>query len=567
MKNIVQLLAIILTLFMAGCNPKPAAESAISTDTTAIAAGMLIFNQECSACHNFIADGIGPSLGGLTTYEKVDWIKKFISSPKAMMESGDEHAKQIIEKYKTVMPSFPKLSVGNLNNLVAFINTKKNFDKNAAPVDPNALTNPIPDTIKFSTLVANIKLFAQIPFSSDENPKTRIVKLDYQPKTDLLYILDLRGKLYFLNKGKPEVYFDMTKERKSFIHKPGLATGFGSFAFHPDFEKNGLLYTTHSEPPKTKKADFNYNDTIPSVLQWVVTEWKTTNPAMIPFQGQGRELFRIDFVSGIHGMQEATFNPYSKTADEDYGLLYIGLGDGGAVETKFPFLAHSRDKLWGTIIRIDPSKRNSKNGNYGIPDTNPFVKDADAAGEIYAYGFRNPHKITWLKSGKMMASNIGHTNIESFNMIESGHDYGWPIREGTFVHLESGNMNSLYPLPPDDAKYCITYPVIQFDHTEGKAMSSGYEYTGREVSALAGKFFYGDIPGGRLFYSQVKDIVQGKQALVKEWRIALDGKVMSIEELCGDKRTDMRIGRDSKGELYIFTKPDGKLYKIVSAKE
>lgn len=567
MKNVLRLLAAILILSLTGCNSKTTQKSTISTDSTAIATGMLIFNQDCSACHTFSADGIGPSLGGLTGYSDTGWIKKFISSPKAMIESGDEHAKNLFEKYKTVMPSFPQLTEENLNNLIAYINTKEDVDKNASPVDPGALTNPIPDTIQLSNLVADLKLVAQIPFSSEENPKTRIVKLDYQPKTNLLYILDLRGKLYFLNNGKPEVYFDISKERKAFIHKPGLATGFGSFAFHPDFGKNGLLYTTHSEPPKTQKADFNYNDSIPSILQWVVTEWKTPNPGMRPFQGEGRELFRIDFISGIHGMQEATFNPYSKPDDKDYGLLYIGIGDGGAVENKFPFLVHNHDKLWGTIIRIDPSKRNSKNGQYGIPETNPFVKESGAAGEIYAYGFRNPHKITWLKSGKMMASNIGHTHIESFNLIESGHDYGWPIREGTFVHLEYGDMNSIYPLPPDDATYGVTYPVIQFDHTEGKAMSSGYEYTGREVPALGGKFFYGDIPTGRLFYSQVKDIVQGKQASVKEWSIALDGKVMSIEELCGDKRADMRVGRDGKGELYIFTKPDGKLYKVISAKE
>ena len=79
--------------------------------------------------------------------------------------------------------------------------------------------------------------------------------------------------------------------------------------------------------------------------------------------------------------------------------------------------------------------RNSANGQYGIPQNNPFAQNQNtkALGEIYAYGFRNPHRITWTKSGEMLACNIGHGNIESVNLIMPGHDYGWPIREGTFL--------------------------------------------------------------------------------------------------------------------------------------
>ncbi len=63
------------------------------------------------------------------------------------------------------------------------------------------------------------------------------------------------------------------------------------------------------------------------------------------------ELIRVNVVSNIHGMQEITFNPYSKPGSEDYGLLYIGLGDGGSVENGYAFLAHSPEKIWGTILR------------------------------------------------------------------------------------------------------------------------------------------------------------------------------------------------------------------------
>ena len=101
----------------------------------------------------------------------------------------------------------------------------------------------------------------------------------------------------------------------------------------------------------------------------------------------------------------------------------------------YPLLTHNTEKIWGTILRIDPMGRNSANGQYGIPLHNPFVKNQNTKTlrEIYAYGFRNPHRITWTKSGKMLACNIGQRNIESVNLIIPGHDYGWPIREGTFL--------------------------------------------------------------------------------------------------------------------------------------
>ena len=170
---------------------------------------------------------------------------------------------------------------------------------------------------------------------------------------------------------------DMAKLKPKFINEPGLATGFGSFAFHPDFAKNGLLYTTHTEAPNSGKADFTYADSIKVTLQWVLTEWKADDPNAPTFSGTSRELLRVNMVSGIHGVQEITFNPLAKPGDEDYGLLYIGIGDGGAVEEGYPFIAHSKEKIWGTIIRIDPAGRNSANGQYGIPTSQSICSGAE----------------------------------------------------------------------------------------------------------------------------------------------------------------------------------------------
>jgi glucose/arabinose dehydrogenase len=248
------------------------------------------------------------------------------------------------------------------------------------------------------------------------------------------------------------------------------------------------LYTTHTEAPASGKADFGYADSIKVTMQWVLTAWKTITPNADSFSGTSREMLRVNMVNGIHGVQEIIFNPLAKKGDKEYGLLYIGVGDGGSAEAGYAFLEHSIEKIWGTIIRIDPLGKNSSNGRYGIPAGNPFVNSGNnkAVKEIYAYGFRNPHRITWTKSGTMLASNIGQANIESLYEVQPGHDYGWPIREGNFLSAGlNDNLGNVYPLPANDSSFKITYPVAEFDHDEGKAISGGFEYWGNTIPAYS----------------------------------------------------------------------------------
>lgn len=540
----------------------------IAEDSEIIAKGEAIFNRNCSGCHNFRQDGIGPQLGGLTTKVSAEWIEHFIRNPQKVLNSGDERAKELFTKYKVVMPSFDALTNDEIKQIIAFLNIHKLPEQKVTKETGKELSNPVPDKIKSSDLVVEFKQAARFPASSDSNklPLTRITKLDFQPNTENLFVLDLRGKLYKMQDNKPVVYMDMAKMKPAFINEPGLATGFGSFAFHPQFAKNGLIYTTHTEPAGSAKADFSYADSIKVSLQWVLTEWKADHPGAAVFSGTGRELFRVNMVTGIHGVQEITFNPLAKPDEEDYGLLYIGIGDGGSAEEGYPFLAHSPEKIWGTILRINPAGKNSANGRYGIPPQNPFAKmqNTKKNGEIYAYGFRNPHRITWSERGQMLVSNIGHGNIESINLVVKGYDYGWPVREGSFVLHPYGDLNKVYPLPPNDSVFHITYPVAQYDHDEGKAISGGFEYTGNAVPKLKGKYLFGDIPTGRLFYINMTDIKQGRQAVIKEWKVSVNGNIRTIRELCGSERADIHFGRDAQGELYLLTKPDGKMYKLVN---
>lgn len=559
---------IVVLLFATACNSNRSDYADIATDSATIATGQLAFSRDCSACHNFRQDGIGPQLGGITRTVSSDWIKDFIKDPKSLVESGDTRSNKLLTRFKTMMPGFGHYSDEELDQIVAYLHTRQGPEAlSAAAVGLKEIKDPIPGPIAQSDLVVAVEYVTEIPASAAKGFKTRITKLDYIPGTSRLFIVDIRGKLYELRNDQPRVYMDMAVLKPKFIDAPGLATGFGSFAFHPDFCRNGLLYTGHTEPAETAKADFHYADTIPVALQWVITEWKTDQPDAFPFRGESRELFRIDMVTGMHGVQEITFNPLAKHGDEDYGLLYIGIGDGACVQSGYPFLVQSTEKPWGSIFRIDPLGNNSANKQYGLPPSNPFVnKENDKAlGEIYAYGFKNPHRITWTTRGQMLASNVGQAKIESVNLILPGHNYGWAIREGTFLVNPHGDINKVYPLPEDDAGFNITYPAGQYDHDDGQAISGGFEYTGSAFPGLKGKYLFGDMNHARLYYLDLAEVKPGALATIREWRITLNGRPVTTSELCGSDRVDLRFGKDHKGDVYFFSKQDGKVYRLTQA--
>ena len=364
----------IFQLFFCACGPGKTTNH-IASDSLSIAAGQILFQKNCSGCHNFRQDGIGPDLSGITKTDSLQWLKEFIHDPKTLVGSGDARATKLLARYHTLMPSFPTLNEGQIDQLIAFINIHKEHKK--AKADPLAIKDPIPEKIAASDIQVGLSLFAQLPPTSEQEPRTRISKMDWIDPVNAWFILDQRGKLYKLVNGQASTWLDISKWKPHFMNEPGLATGFGSFVFHPDFARNGIFYTTHSESPHGIKADFAIPDSIQPTLQWVLCEWKTSNPGEAVFSGDCRELLRIDMVSQIHGVQEIIFNPQAKRGDEDYGNLYMGIGDGGSVENGFAFLTQHPNRIWGTIIRINPMGKNSTNGQYGIPASNPFVKNQD----------------------------------------------------------------------------------------------------------------------------------------------------------------------------------------------
>ena len=473
-------------------------------------------------------------------------------------------------------------------------------------------SNPIPAPVAKRGLAVQIKDLVRLP----ETRALRPAEQDVNPAgwARVSFVRDLpdgrrfandsRGFLYLIDSNdQPRAYADVAAAFPNAIYNR-LESGFIGFTFHPEFARNGLFYTVHSErgPGNPRTPDFipiGYGVKDVSYHN-VITEWHATNPAANMFEGARRELLREAHVvmNLTHPMGAVEFNPTAKPGDADYGLLYTsgsdhGFSNGGGPNASNPAQTQRLDSIMTAILRFDPRSpsvtRGVKGlGDYTIPMANRFAADGDpkTLGEIYAYGFRNAHRMSWdMEDGTMYASDIGMDNIEEINIVRNGENYGWMKREGYWANGRpmGGALNELFPLPADvlsgRVKDGFTYPVAIYDHDEGRAVTDGFAYHGR-IAALRGKFVFGDIQNGRLFAADLAamkkadDGIPQTVAPVEEIQLyTLDASGArvnaSLQELVdktlGTKttRADLHIGRSRDGELFITSRQDGMVRMLV----
>lgn len=467
-------------------------------------------------------------------------------------------------------------------------------------------------------------------------------------------VCDLNGKLYFLDKTTRQftTYLDFQRNTAetpgatglfpAFTRAAGYANGLVTFQFDPDYRNGGSphfgkFYTVHIEvdtndgdarrlPNASAHAGFtNAASYAPTAVneapgtdnantrQAVLIEWQDTNPADNIFQGTARELMRIEFNGRIHPLGDLIFNPLATNATHpDWRHMYLAVGDGGAGEQNNAVLhptPQRLDVLQGKVLRIQPDDPDGVGPRrYGIPADNPFVGATGAAAnarpEIWAYGFRNPHRLSWDPATNLLiAADIGFHTWEEVNLVRRGANYGYGEREGTFVlNLQTGNANGA--LPANDAASNYVYPVLQYPHSPalgyGDAIAGGFVYRGTRIPALQGKFVFGDITTGQLFYADVAALTAaddgnpatlalfqriellwdnprnaaGAERFDRMYEIVLDeyrargGRdtdlpgSATVSDLTGGGRADIRLAVDAAGELYLLSKSDGMIRAV-----
>jgi len=477
---------------------------------------------------------------------------------------------------------------------------------NGAPIT----SNPLPEPIVKRGLAVEVRDLVRLPDTrgshgmDDVTPSgwARVSFVKDSPD-GRRFANDSRGLLYLLDaNNKPTVYADVGAAFPNAIYNR-LESGFIGFAFHPDFARNGLFYTVHSEkgPGNPKTPDFipigyGLKDV---TYHNVITEWHATNPAANTFAGTRREVLREAHVVAnlTHPMGAVEFNPTAKPGDEDYGLLYTsgsdhGFSNGGGPNSSNPGQTQRLDSIMTAILRIDPRSPSVTHGrkglgDYTIPMSNKLAQNGPPVlGEIYAYGFRNAHRISWdMADGTMFASDIGMDNIEEINIVHNGANYGWMKREGIFQNGRplGGALNELYPLPAEildgRVKDGFTYPVAIYDHDEGRSVTDGFAYHGR-IAALRDKFIFGDIQKGRIFASDLAamkradDGIPRTVAPIEEVQLYIrdaSGKRVDVsfqelvDRMLGSSpgRADLHISRTRDGELLIHSRQDGMIRMLV----
>jgi hypothetical protein len=476
------------------------------------------------------------------------------------------------------------------------------------------VTDPLPAPVEKRGLMVQIRDVVRLPETRGMRPADQDVNPAGWARVQFVidgpdgrrFTNDSRGLLYLLDKNnQPTVYVNFANLFPHAIYNR-LESGLIGFDFHPEFAKNGLFYTVHGERAQGNPATPNFippGYTAKDVTHHnVITEWRAKSPAASTFEGTRRELLRVAHVvtNLTHPMGFVGFNPTAKPGTPDYGLLYtsgsdLGFSNGGGPNANNPAQTQRLDSVITAILRFDPrspaeTKGTKGLGDYTIPMANKFAADNDpkTLGEIYAYGFRNAHRLSWdTTDGTMYACDIGMNHIEEVNIVRNGENYGWMKREGYWENgmtRPGGNLGQLFALPAEvldgKKKDEYTYPVAIYDHNEGQAISGGFAYHGK-IEALRGKFVFGDVQRGRLFASDIAalkkadDGVPQTTAAVEEIQLFTRNSrgervYVTLRDLiertngASVTRADLHISRTRDGELLITSRQDGTIRILVA---
>ena len=447
-----------------------------------------------------------------------------------------------------------------------------------SPARAQSPDNPFSASIEANGGVIRVNYveFATIPDVDGEPARTMHVV--NEPVTGRLFVSDMRGPIYVVSYDGQTVseYVDIDEPRWGVsVEAGGRERGMQNFAFHPQFEEAGTsgygrFYTwtdsdnTSPAPDFTPTGDEEAHHT-------VLLEWTAADPTADTYDGRPpRELFRFRQPFGNHNGGFLAFNPLASPGDPDFGLLYIGVADGGSGGDPMN-LAQNLANGFGKILRVDPFGSDSSNRAYGIPDDNPFADDADpnTLDEIYAYGLRNPQRVAWdPANGNMYVSDIGQNLVEEVSLVTLGANLGWNTWEGSYRLLSRSGLDLSNPRGDPG----VTYPVSEYGQGDPLfgpccAASGVHVYRETEIPQLTGLVIWGDNPSGEIFYFDADDLPDGGERSVRRILLNHDGRAMTLLDIIREKnreqgrepasRVDLRIASGPQGQILLLNKQDG----------
>jgi len=387
--------------------------------------------------------------------------------------------------------------------------------------------NPIDGTLAYKPEVAFPKLkwsgWEPVNEAGKAIPLRPIVLTHAGDGSDRVFVATQRGVIHvFANDqdaAESKVFLDLSKKVKYSDRQN--EEGFLGLAFHPNYEKTGQLFVYYTP---TNRA----NVSVIERYQVSADNADQANPI------SAEEIMTIEQPYWNHNGGSIAFGPD--------GMLYIGLGDGGAGNDPHGNGQNSATLL-GSILRIDIDHK-SDGKNYAIPKDNPLVENTSAKGEIWATGVRNVWRLGFdRKTGDLWVADVGQDTWEEINIVTRGGNYGWNRREAfaTFGSHGSGPSSDLID------------PIWAYDHEVGKSITGGYVYRGKRLPELEGAYLYADYITGRL------------------WALRYDRDkkaVVSNHALQSDDQAVISFGETEDGEVYfmVVSNTGRGLYRFVPAK-
>jgi glucose/arabinose dehydrogenase len=287
--------------------------------------------------------------------------------------------------------------------------------------------------------------------------------------------------------------------------------GLLGLAFHPDFASNGLFYVNYnpaSGPRRTR-----------------IAEWRLESVAALSGAAEQRVLLEVPQPYANHKAGALVFG-----SDR---MLYIPLGDGGVAGDPD---GHGQNpkSLLGKILRIDPTP--SAGRPYGIPPGN--LPSPQFRPEIWAYGLRNPWRVSFAPSGDLIVADVGQGAFEEIDLVRAKDNLGWNVREG----------GHCFPIERGCRSEGFVDPIFEYGRELGNSVTGGYVYAGNALPELRGKYVFADFGSGRLWALTLPEERGGAYATTQplgQWEMQFS-----------------TFGRDAEGELYIADFYRGNIYRL-----
>jgi uncharacterized repeat protein (TIGR03806 family) len=315
---------------------------------------------------------------------------------------------------------------------------------------------------------------------------TNAVGLTFVPGTDKLCVWEREGRAWLFDNSptvtKKTLMIDLSNQCQGWDD-----SGLLGIAFHPGFATNHYVFVYYTWCPPGKvvgsptvrpPSTGDYHDRLERYTLGA-------NGVAIP----GSKTILIDLADQTiwHHGGGMFFHPTN-------GFLYLTIGDNSVGDNDQII----NKSLFGGVLRLDvdcrggdishPIPRQPLNGhtaNYFIPNQNPFVGQSNVLEEFFCLGLRSPHRMTRDPvTGRIFIGDVGESAREEVDVIEpgeSGLNFQWPYCEGTLGQMK---------LP------CIGIsrgPVLDYPHSDGRAVIGGYVYRGKKFAAdLGGKYIFGD---------------------------------------------------------------------------